>query len=185
MDCPQCGYVMGPFEKECPRCIRLGGHAPPAPAPVEAPKEALATRVKTTAKDTVSQFQAVPLIKLKVEEPEYGWPMAIALWTVIGINILLILAAVIIIVLASDQVDTSGLGLVIIFAFFSIVGAWALMTYRRWGFRVMVFTTILPGVLRMMGGEAIDPITFIFVILPAIAGAVALLIGVTRWDEFE
>jgi len=69
MDCPQCGYVMDPFEKECPRCARTGGK-PPAPVQSEEPKEALATRVKSAAKDTASQFQAIPLIKLpKMEEP--------------------------------------------------------------------------------------------------------------------
>jgi len=30
MQCPNCGYVMQPFENTCPRCARLG---PPKPAP--------------------------------------------------------------------------------------------------------------------------------------------------------
>lgn len=31
MQCPKCGYIMGAFEKECPRCARLGPTASPPP----------------------------------------------------------------------------------------------------------------------------------------------------------
>lgn len=34
MQCPVCGYEMGPFEKECERCKRMRQQAKTAPAPV-------------------------------------------------------------------------------------------------------------------------------------------------------
>ena len=36
--CPQCGYALGPFDEECPRCGRRGAEArPEPPTPPEAP----------------------------------------------------------------------------------------------------------------------------------------------------
>lgn len=31
MDCPRCGYALSPFDKDCPRCKRLGPAVPPLP----------------------------------------------------------------------------------------------------------------------------------------------------------
>lgn len=87
MDCPQCGYVLDPFQKECPRCARTGGKAPAATAPATSS----AQQVKTVARDAASQFKAEPLIRLKMEEPELGWALAASLWSIIVIDGLLLL----------------------------------------------------------------------------------------------
>ncbi len=31
--CPNCGYALGPFDEECPRCGQRPGEKPPAPSP--------------------------------------------------------------------------------------------------------------------------------------------------------
>lgn len=37
MECPQCRYMMSPFEKECPKCARLAKTAAASPPPATAP----------------------------------------------------------------------------------------------------------------------------------------------------
>ena len=57
MTCPDCGYMMTAFEKECPRCEK---NAKPMPA---------ATLVKTSVPDTEPQSLAFA----KAEQPELNW----------------------------------------------------------------------------------------------------------------
>lgn len=37
MDCPDCGYVLSPFDKECPRCEKLGRRIYGEPSPMADP----------------------------------------------------------------------------------------------------------------------------------------------------
>ena len=188
MDCPQCGYVMDAFQQECPRCARTGGKPPAAVAPVES-REAVATRVKTAAKDTASQFKVVPLIKLpKMEEPELGWTLTISLWVAIGLNGLLALILLLIGLLASG----GNLLIAILGAFIPgvrLIGALGILRSQRWGFWLFTIFAVVPVFLALMfngaGWLVSDIKGYLELFLNVIPSVLIFFLTLAKWSEFE
>jgi len=189
MDCPQCGYVMDPFEQKCPRCARLGAKAPPAAVAVEAPKETLATRLKSATQDTASQFKAVPLIKLpKMEEPELGWTLTVSLWITIGLNGLITL----ILLIAGLVIARGNIFLVMLSALSPgacLIAALALLRSQRWGFWLYTLFAVIPIFWMLMANgigwlfeNIIGWLVLLLFVLPSLC-IFFLVLG--KWGDFE
>ncbi|MHB0936743.1 MAG: hypothetical protein ACYDCO_26895 [Armatimonadota bacterium] len=191
MDCPQCGYVMAPFEAKCPRCARLGGKAAQSSPEPEEQSEPPAARMKTAAKDTASQFQAVPLIKLpkmQVDEPELGWTLTISLWIVIGLNGLLS-----IILLAMGLLTSGGSILLAMLAAFGpgvrLVGALGILRCQRWGFWVFAVFAVIPVCwMLLFNGVAwlfTDIKGWLELCLNVLPSLLIFFLSLAKWGEFE
>jgi len=182
---------MGPFETKCPRCVRLGEKAAQAPSEPEEPKEALATRVKTAAQDTASQFQAVPLIKLpkvQVEEPELGWTLTVALWIVIGLDGLLTAGLFI-----AGLITSGGSIFIALFSALGpgvcLVGAIGILRSQRWGFWLFSIFAVVPVILQLLFngvGWLISSVTGLLVLfLVVLPSLIIFFLCLGKWDELE
>jgi hypothetical protein len=86
MECPVCGYVMSPFDDECPRCKRMAAKAPPEPAtaPEAPPEPGPPLPVAPPEPQPVSKEQTVVLVPAAMAGQRR--PDALT-WGLIGIGI--------------------------------------------------------------------------------------------------
>lgn len=59
MECPDCGYMLSAFDKECPRCKVYGGKAlPPAPITLALPPPPILTKSQQQQAQAASAIEA-------------------------------------------------------------------------------------------------------------------------------
>ena len=163
-------YQVRAFEQECPKCARLGAQAPRDAPPAEE-KATLTERIKTTAKDTASQFQAVPLIKLpKIDAPELGWTLTICLWIFIVLNLLLIALA-----LLAGQVGLM-IGTII-----RMVGVIGILRCQRWGFYVFAIFVVFPTVMSLFFG-GMNRLEILMGVVPSL---MIFFLTLMKWDRLD
>ena len=183
MECARCGYVMQEYEKECPRCSRLGAKQPVAagrPQPVAAPAGGAylpASRVYDDDED---------------DAPALGWPLTVMLWTVLLISAAELLMIMIGIYLVTGSILLVGVGMAFFFTpVLKVAGIVGLLREQRWGLYVYCFTAVVPAFLNLMippeaginnGGTLGFLIMLVVDILPAI---VIFYLAMTKWEVLE
>jgi len=211
MDCPQCGYVMDPFEEECPRCKRLGtkaGVAPPAgtrtqppaepalssmPAPppsASAPRPAtLGTQATNVARDTVQSMRPEPLFN--IDAPDIGWPLTILLWIVIIFNSLVvavvILGAIGVQLFLNNDQATHAVGalmwLILLVPAVQLISAIAMLRCQRWGFYLYCLFVVGPVFLGLMLHGI--PTNYLRLAIETIPAVGIFILVLSKWDMFE
>lgn len=166
MQCEKCGYLMDAFDKDCPRCLRVGVAAAPTdttmvddplpmPTILNGPPPA-----RTKAKPT----------KPERDPPYLGWPLTISLWVYIGVFVLAFIGT-----LASDK--PSGLFGIIC----GLVASIALLRCKRWGFFVLSIGTLMPIILSLFYGGLANPLNWILG-----AGAIVIVAySADNWDKLD
>jgi len=160
MQCTKCGYVMDPFEKECPKCLRVGVAAenlpPPLPEPTILKNPSLARRMA-----------APPPIER--DPPELGWPLTIALWVFLVIYSLSFL-----LYLANGSILTINCAI-------NIVATIGLLRCQKWGYYLLAFFSVGPIVFAMMFGAFKDPISWFI----GACAVIILLFTLGKWDKLD
>ncbi len=156
--CQKCGYVLDPFETDCPRCKRLGAGAvkkPPAPPPAA-----------TISNEEVKKIARQMAVKPKPEtvasneymgyEPPLGWPTTVLL-------IILALGQLVIIVM---KLLEGGIFDPIMYVMRE-VGTIGLIMGQRWAFKEFALTSVVPAMILLMWEGFKDPLDLAIFIVPA------------------
>ena len=202
MVCPKCGYVLDPFEKDCPRCARRPA-SPPAHRPssfADEPHTAepppppgvpLASKITEAAQDTAKSIEVVPLVRLPgIDEPDLGWPLAIFLWLVMALNGAIIVywvaAAIGVQLIFNSEEATHTAGMTMFFFIFNpslrLLGAIGLYRGMRWGFYLFCLFSVLPAFWDLMANGLNNPVKFALEIVPALA---IFMLALVKWDRLE
>jgi len=183
MECTRCGYVMQEYEKECPRCSRMGAKPAPAgrPQPAGAPGGGVAT----------AGYVPRPVYEEEDydDAPALGWPLTVLLWAELLKSIGELLFIVIGIYIVTGSIVLIGVALALFFTpVLKVAGLVALLREQRWGLYVYCFTTVAPAFLYLMVGASMGGGTIGYVlalavdILPAIA---VFYLAMTKWEILE
>ncbi|MHB0936741.1 MAG: hypothetical protein ACYDCO_26905 [Armatimonadota bacterium] len=187
MECSRCGYVMQEYEKECPRCSRMGAKQPAAPG---RPQPAAAGGVAVAPPRYLSR----PDEDDYDDAPALGWPLTVMLWTVLMMSIGELLFFVIGLYIVTGSIIA--VGFIMALGFFGpvlkVAGIISLLREQRWGLFVYAFTCVVPAILNLMmppqagmggGGGTLGFLILLVVdILPAI---VIFYLAMTKWEILE
>jgi hypothetical protein len=188
MDCPQCGYVLDPFENSCPKCAKTGRAAistvAAAPAPPVMASPPVATPQPVTPQPVPRQVRR-PAPPKERYEPPLGWFLTILLWVVGGLNVVVMILLIIVSIVAHYLGGSNNPGAM---AFFLAIipgirmaACIGMLRGGRWGFWLFcVFSVIPVGLSIMMGNMNI--FTFIFDALPAL---VIFFLALGKMNELE
>lgn len=186
MECARCGYVMQEYEKECPRCSRMGARQPagmpgrPQPAGVAG---GVATAPRYLSRPDDDDYDDAPAL---------GWPLTVMLWTVLLMSIAELLFIVIGLYIATGSIILVGFALAFFFTpVLKVAGIISLLREQRWGLFVYSFTCVVPAIMNLMmpptsgvnGGGTLGFLILLVVdILPAI---VIFYLAMTKWEVLE
>jgi len=187
MECPECGYVLSPFELDCPRCKRKEERDD------REPEEPLPARSLEVAREAVGSFEVVPLFG-RFGVPELGGALTALLGGAVLLNLLLVggLAFVIYAIerfAPRQNVPPEALPfirrvLVIITAFptTALIGAIGMLRCRMWGFYLFHACAALPLLTFLFAGQLHWHV--LWALLLIVPSMVIFVLSMMRWNEF-
>ncbi|MHB0936742.1 MAG: hypothetical protein ACYDCO_26900 [Armatimonadota bacterium] len=187
MECPECGYVLSPFELECPRCKRKQARGS------REPEVALPARSLEVARDAVGAFEVVPLFG-RLAIPELGGALTALLSGAVLFNLLLVGAFVFIIYSVERFAPQQGIPpegialarrvLVIAAAFpaAALVGAIGMLRCRLWGFYLFHACAALPLLSFLFAGVLHWHVLWSLVLI--VPSMLIFVLAMMRWNEF-
>jgi len=186
MECPECGYVLSPFELECPRCKRKEARGDLEPA-------ALPARPLEAARDVAQSFEVVPLFN-RFAVPELGGPLTALLGGVVLLNLLLVGLCVLAIYSVERVAPQQGvppealpfirrtLGVITAIPTLTLIGAVGMLRCRRWGFYLFHALSALPLTLFFAAGLLKWHV--LWALVPVLPAMLIFILAMMRWDEF-
>jgi len=177
---------MQEYEKECPRCSRMGAKQPATGRAMPAAAAAgIATAPRYLSRPDDEDYDDAPAL---------GWPLTVMLWTVLLMSIGELLFFVIGLYILTGSIIA--VGFIMALGFFGpvlkVAGIISLLREQRWGLFVYAFMCVVPAILNLMmppqsgvgggGGTLGFLITLVVDILPAI---VIFYLAMTKWEVLE
>ncbi|OPZ81271.1 MAG: hypothetical protein BWY76_03083 [bacterium ADurb.Bin429] len=188
MDCPQCGYVMDPFESTCPKCAKAGrtGAATAAPAVAAPPVAPQYQPPPEPAKSMPAPKQIRRPQPRDTYEPPLGWFLTILLWIVAGLNglglLFLLIGSLVVHSLTSGEGGAGAIALFLaIIPGIRMAACIGMLRGGRWGFWLFCVFSVIPVGLSIMTGN-MTIWRFIFDALPAL---LIFFLALGKMDELE